>query len=581
MRLIKLDANKKSFKTIEFNRTGLSLILAQKDDSSESGDSTKTYNGLGKSLSLAIIHYCLGTNKNNAFVQHLPGWEFYLTVEIDGVNRVISRGTEDKNTIKLDDEEISLAKLREFLQQSAFGHMISDGSLSFRSMVNRFIRVGRESYNTFLNTSMGDQMKPYQCMMRIAYLLGLDLNIARKKQELRSRETGIKNTMDQLESDPLFSELLAGDTVEIEIASLQDEASELRADLNSFRVADDYTDIERDADSTKRRLGKARRSASKLHNAIEQINRSLETKSDLPADRVVALYEEMDRSLPDLLKRRMSEVVDFQNELQRKRVFRLSQEKQKLRSMLASVQNEVTTISDELDAKLRYLNDHRALDEYVTVSEKYTELEKQIAKFVESKRLRDTVNKERQAIARDMATGNLEADEYLESVIDLNDEAMAMFRGFATSLYGKRKCGLSISNDSGINQTRYKIEAYIAGDAAEGINEAKIFCFDLMLLALGRGHKIQFLVHDSTLFSPIDPRQRYAMFRIAHEVCNRLGLQYIATLNYHDVPAMSDLVGVEASEHEELFGASSVVLRLTDKSPESKLLGIDVEMDYA
>jgi uncharacterized protein YydD (DUF2326 family) len=75
-----------------------------------------------------------------------------------------------------------------------------------------------------------------------------------------------------------------------------------------------------------------------------------------------------------------------------------------------------------------------------------------------------------------------------------------LFREFATELYGSRPAGLTIGNDSGDNQQRYKIEAQIAGDAAEGINEAKIFCFDATVLSLQQGHRFRFLAHDSTLF---------------------------------------------------------------------------------
>lgn len=118
-------------------------------------------------------------------------------------------------------------------------------------------------------------------------------------------------------------------------------------------------------------------------------------------------------------------------------------------------------------------------------------------------------------------------------------------------------------------------------NAAEGINEAKIFCVDMVLLSLRRGHRIQFLAHDSSLFGPVDPRQRLALLRIADRVCRELKVQYIATLNYHDITSIQDQVPVEKSEWERLFGESSVVMRLTDEKPEEKLLGVDVDMDYA
>ena len=127
---------------------------------------------------------------------------------------------------------------------------------------------------------------------------------------------------------------------------------------------------------------------------------------------------------------------------------------------------------------------------------------------------------------------------------------------------------------------KHRIDAHISSDAAEGINEAKIFCFDATLLALQRNHLIQFLVHDSTLFSPVDPRQRFGMFKIADQMCRELDVQYIATLNMHDITSIYKQVDVEEEEIDRLLGEQNVVLKLTDGAPEEKLLGIFVDMDY-
>ena len=54
MRLIRLSANRESFKPVMFNETGLTLIVGSKTKGGE------TYNGVGKSLIVALLHFCLG-----------------------------------------------------------------------------------------------------------------------------------------------------------------------------------------------------------------------------------------------------------------------------------------------------------------------------------------------------------------------------------------------------------------------------------------------------------------------------------------------------------------------------------------
>jgi len=70
MRLISLSASEKSFKTIIFNTSGASFILA-KQDNPEQFDNSKTYNGVGKSLLVALCDFCLGAGNQNKITRSL------------------------------------------------------------------------------------------------------------------------------------------------------------------------------------------------------------------------------------------------------------------------------------------------------------------------------------------------------------------------------------------------------------------------------------------------------------------------------------------------------------------------------
>lgn len=575
MRLLRLSANQSTFQTVTFRREGLSLVLAEQK--TEKSAQKKTYNGVGKSLMLEILHFCLGSNKRAAFEKHLKGWIFFLDIEVDGVKHVISRRADKSGVITLNSARISLTRLKEFLEEACLEATFP--FLTIRSTLIRFIRSGRGAYVDFLRANANE--KDYAAMLSAAYLLGLDSDLAKAKHDLREKKKNYQRTMRQLQDDPVFSQLMADETVDIEITALREAVEKLRSDLKSFRVAKDFHEIEKEANGIKRSLDRHRREEVKIGNAIAQIDRSLQTKVDLSPGRVFQIYEEAEASLPESVQRRVEEVVDFQQELQRKRVYRLSRERQQMVRELREQEEQTDSLSKQLDDKLRYLSEHRALDEYVAVNNELSEAQRKIAKLEESKALRNRVDRELNKIDVDLATENLRTGEYIDSSAALIEEATSRFRSFARELYGSRPSGLSIGNEPGDNQIRYHIDAHIKGDAAEGINEAKIFCFDLTLLSLGRGHRFEFLIHDSTLFGPIDPRQRLNMFRIADRVCRELGIQYIATLNLHDITSIQKQVEVEESELDRLFGDETVVLRLTDESPESKLLGIDVDLgDY-
>jgi uncharacterized protein YydD (DUF2326 family) len=581
MRLLKLSANKASFRTVAFNRSGLSFVVGAKKSPDDSPrNRTKTYNGVGKSLMVELIHFCLGSNANAAFKKHLSDWTFSLAVEIDETTHVVSRSSGTPSDITLNGEEISLKKFREWLLGKCFEPVADVKGLSFRSLISPFIRSGRGAYERFDRADENDAMNPYWAMIRNAFLLGLDLHLAQKKYDLRSRQTSLTKTMKELESDPLFAEFFAEDTAGIELTALREEEARLDADLRGFTVAENYQSIQQDANTLKRDAEAARRELVKVTESIAQIDRSLETKGDLDPTTVKRLYAEAERALPERIQKQIDDVLTFQRELQQRRVFRLTGERQELERARSELQVRVKDLSAKLEEAIRYLGSHVALDEYLAVNQRLGEIRQQIARLEASNDQREKVTRELKTIALDLAEQSIKTDDYLTTAKALNDEANGLFRRFTRALYGNRASGLSITNDGGETLTRYKIEAHINSDAAEGINEAKIFCYDLMVVALRRGHSIECLLHDSSLFHPIDCRQRWSMLKLVDTVCKDLGIQYVATLNEHDVLSMAPPDAEERALFDEMFSAHNIVLRLTDESAREKLLGVEIDMNY-
>ena len=65
MRLISLTANQKSFHPIIF-KDGINIIAGKQVTPHNENDGN-TYNGVGKSLTLHLIHFCLGSRKIESF----------------------------------------------------------------------------------------------------------------------------------------------------------------------------------------------------------------------------------------------------------------------------------------------------------------------------------------------------------------------------------------------------------------------------------------------------------------------------------------------------------------------------------
>ncbi|MDQ2088072.1 hypothetical protein RBH29_16715 [Herbivorax sp. ANBcel31] len=144
MRLIRVYSNMDTFKEVKFNKTGLSFIAA-KQKNPELTEKGQTYNGVGKSLLVRIIHFCLGASKDNykEFCDKLPGWEFYLEFEIKNTMYTAKRLTDNPNRIFLNGEDLFISKFTKKIGELCFDIPEDTSFLTFRSLIPFFIRLKR------------------------------------------------------------------------------------------------------------------------------------------------------------------------------------------------------------------------------------------------------------------------------------------------------------------------------------------------------------------------------------------------------------------------------------------------------
>lgn len=161
-----------------------------------------------------------------------------------------------------------------------------------------------------------------------------------------------------------------------------------------------------------------------------------------------------------------------------------------------------------------------------------------------------------------------EAELYLKTLRQRYYEMTKMF-------YSRKKSGLIIENNTGENQLRFNIEARIEDDSSDGVNEVKIFCFDMLLLSQKMSN-FEFVIHDSRLLANMDPRQRATLYRVAYDICNEYGFQYVTTINEDALTSIETIM--DKDEYQEIID-KGIILVLEDDSASSKLLGIQVDMD--
>ncbi|WP_299551137.1 DUF2326 domain-containing protein [uncultured Tateyamaria sp.] len=125
----------------------------------------------------------------------------------------------------------------------------------------------------------------------------------------------------------------------------------------------------------------------------------------------------------------------------------------------------------------------------------------------------------------------LQADLHERSAIV--EEAILVFENLSNALY-EQAGNLEI----GATDNGPTFDVTIESQRSKGINNMQIFCFDLMLaeLATKRGLGPGFLVHDSHLFDGVDERQVAKALQLGATHAERVGFQYIVTMNSDVLP---------------------------------------------
>ncbi|MED3348229.1 DUF2326 domain-containing protein [Bacillus thuringiensis] len=574
MRLIRLSSNMNSFHTVEF-KDGLNLIIGKQ---ANPGDKNldRTYNGVGKSLLIYILHFCLGSNKITPFEEKIPGWEFILEFSIDGELYTSVRNTSNQSKIFLNGEKLTLAKFRSIMLEKVFGVTEKINNLTFNTLFPRFIRRDRESYVTYDTFIKKEQ--EYGKVLNNSFLLGLETELVTEKQRLRTLIRQTKDLKTNIEQDPIIREHFNNnEDTEIEILDLEDNIERLKNEISEFKIAANYQELEKEADEKHYLLKELENKRTLINNSIKHITKSLEIKPDLSEKKVINLYNQANIEVPEMIVKRMEEAINFQKNLLKNRNKRLVNEKIKNQDKLKEIEALTEEVGKGLDKVLRYLDTHGALEDYNALNKKLNDMQTKLERLNQYQEILRTYKKKLKDVQSDFSVRNNETDNYLENIQGLLEEIMAIFRELSKAFYEKKPGGIKVINNDGDNTIRFDILAKIQDDSSDGVNEVKIFCFDMTILLLRQNHKFEFIFHDSRLFGNMDPRQRYSLFKVAYDKVNREGLQYIASINEDIIFSFKDLMTED--EYNKIIEESTRLV-LTDESDKSKLLGIQVDMDY-
>lgn len=573
MYLLKLSANNPSFREVVFNKTGISIIKG----TSVNNDPKKTYNGVGKSLMIRIIDFCLGSNSIKGF-NSLKGWEFYLDIELEGETYKISRSTNTQNIIKIDDLEYDLDGFRKFLQRKIFPMDKERNFLTYRTLISRFLRPKSSSYKSF--DSPVDKEADYSKLINICYLLNLDLDSVENKMLNRTFIFEEDKKYKAITSDPSFIKATKGEgNLETKVINLRTEIESLETQLKDFKVSDGFIEVRSSKEEATKQLKKIQNEIFILNKKMQRLNNTLALKSDVSSEEIFEIYNEANIIFGDSVKKSIKEVTNFHELMLAQRQGKAKKDLKKYKEQLKSKNISIEILKKEINEYGDIFRNTASFEEYQVLSGNISKKKAELRNITSLEEMNLEIEERINVKKSDFQTEHIKADELLKDSKEYIKTIIEEFIKLTKRFYSNSESGIIIENNKNNNKLRYDIDAYITSDSSDGINEVKMYCFDVMLMKL-ENHKNNFLVHDNRLLTGIDPRQVITLFSLANEIFTSLNKQYIININENIITGMKESDTWE--QVEDLFEGENnkVVLELTDENESSMLLGIKKEVKY-
>ena len=572
----KIYANDKRFKPIQF-KMGLNIIKADKKPESGKKDSR---NGLGKTTLINIVHFCLGSELDEKLlpVEDLKEWIFFIEIDIFGKKIITSRSISNSKVVKIiegdykdfpikaekdEKEKYNFYKLEDWkslLGMDLFGlekdETKNKYAPSFRSLISYFIRRGNDAYSKSFYYFRSQST--WSVQVNNAFFLGLNWKYASEAQHIKDKSGTINSLNKAIKMGIVSSQ----GELEAERIRLEKEVLQEKNSLSNFKVHPQYQEIQKEANLITKNIHDLSNNNLMLNRKLERYEDSIKSEKTPEITAVEKLYEEFGIHFADRLKKTLDEAKNFHSTIIKNRKHFLETEISEIKNEIFFNEKEVGKLVDKRSKLMSILQSHGALDEFTSLQERFADKRGKLL-TIKSK-ISDI--KEMSELKNQIKTQKIELESRLRRDYEICrldwENAINLFNENSQALYNRPgDLIINVSVESG-----YKFDVSIQKSNSEGVGKMKIFCYDLMLAEIfAKKGKINFLIHDSSIFDGVDSRQTALALQHAHKKGLKEKFQYICTFNSDRIPT---------EDFDKNFIIDSFIrLQLHDKDHEGSILG--------
>lgn len=543
---------------------GLNFILGERDESSN-----KT-NGVGKSMSIEFLNFCLLRKEGGSRVLKIPknilspDTQICLDIEINNQPFTIIRTTEqsDKPEIVIKGKRVQFDTIDNALKylNDIFYSKGSDINLnpSFRELINPSLRDERSEFKDIVSYFDTKNRIPADFLTPL-YLMGFDV------ASYRLAKSVIKD-IDKLSR--ILSDLYKGLTqnktknlpdVRAEINSLEGELEKLENEIEQFRTYESFDSIVEDLADIDATLDELRSQQAYYKLSIKKI-RSLPEVEKIDEQDVLFVYEQFKSGLGEQLKKSFDQVNSFKEKIESFQNNIINEKLKEFITQHKSVSEKIRTIDDKraqmlslIDKEGVFKNLKQSLAIYHQKSEEFSNVRTQLKRYDSNTKEKNRLKSQKSSIVTRIDDQIVNNEKILSSfnntLADIHNEIM-----------GNKGCSFDIVT---VNTDTYKdiikFDMTIDYGGSHSVERIKVFIYDLALLLnefTSKKHP-SFLVHDNIF--DVDQDTLLESLNYLYKLNNPESFQYVLTLN-------SDKIDNQESKERLLFDIHDYARAIFTKS---------------
>lgn len=539
IRFNRLSSENNIFDEIVFH-DGINLILGEKyDESTTRGRKT---NGVGKSMSIEFLDFCLLSDYDKSRVARIPEEIFpydedvILDMEIGGESVSIKRNRKnaDKPIIIRNGTAIGFKKLQDakaYMTELIFSELTGKEVPSFRILLSVLIRDEKSQFTDILKCHDLSKRIPDDLTTHL-FMLGISLESYKR----------VLNTIGEIEKNSVLLNKVKNEITEngskkmadvkAEINALEGELLQLEEAMDSFKTNDAFNMMETELIELENMLTQLRQRQKVLKREYEKI-KTLPKPEQVDDSEIELVYNQFKENLGTAVVKTLNEVVGFKNRVEEFQRVLVNQKAKELENQLSEIAKQIRTLDDQYAEKIKVIDKKGILKNLKTSLKIY---EGKRDAFAHTQFLfdqYDSYDKQQKRLKLQKSQELMEIDSEIDALRNELKTFMATISNTHEAIMGNMECSFEVkTKNTARGKTPVDINLRIFDDGSHSVDRTKVFIYDMSLLfnEYTRQRHPLFLVHDNIF--DVDQDTLVQCLNFAYKQEERFfDFQYILTLN--------------------------------------------------